>query len=276
MKNNFADLLTANFRDNGHLPLVGNLSSKLASFFSVGVYAVALVTFIVSFVSYSTFDSLKNQVTTISTTPGSNCILLSTYTAAYSHTLGQNAQDPVSIAITSFGSLVASNLYLGIDQIQYLKVYFLTYDACVNAFASNPYSISTVSLSKGPGTCYVGIFVFNINFLLNAGFTPAANVDICPSISVSNVTEAVFSVFNGNVMCSPFKNNPPYQCTTLQPLPTLNILSQSLALTTSAIAALFFVAALLVKVRAKPEPPVTKLDSVSSEIHDGRGGDRYV
>ena len=106
MKNNFADLLTANFRDNGHLPLVGNLSSKVASFFSVGVYTVALVTFIVSFVSYSTSDSLKSKDVTISTTAGSNCILLSPYSATYSSGVIQ-AGDPVSNAISSFNILYA-------------------------------------------------------------------------------------------------------------------------------------------------------------------------
>lgn len=131
-------------------------------------------------------------------------------------------------------------------------------------------------MGVGP-ICYISILAYNIGFEVSG--QPSTLDPIAPScaqVSHPKVIEALYSTFNADVMCSPFKNYPPYQCTSLQPLSPLAILSQSFALTTTVIAVLLFVAALLFKARVMPEPPVTKLDSVSSEIHDGHGGDRSV
>ena len=275
MKNNFADLLTANFRDNGHLPLVGNLSSKVASFFSAGVYAIALVTFIVSFVSYSTFDSLKNQVTSISTTPGDNCIIISAYSATYVNTQvlsGNIIPDAIFNFNKAFdsGSVIAP--YTGgrwTTSVQYSKMYFATYDACVTAFSTNPYVFGRFNFgSLDPSACYMSYSAFNIDFEVTGTISSADKSAPCSQMVLPDIINELYTIFNANVMCSPYQNFPPYQCTTLQPLSPLAILSQSFALTTTVIAVLFFVAALLFKVRAKPEPPVTKLDySADNGIH---------
>lgn len=61
--------------------------------------------------------------------------------------------------------------------------------------------------------------------------------------------EQISSYFTPNIVCLPFKKLPPYQCTSKESLSTLTILSQSFALTTTAIGVLFFTLALLVKFR---------------------------
>ena len=275
MKNNLADLLTSNFRDNGHLPLVGNLSSTVASFFSAGVYAVALVTFIVSVVSYSTFDSLKNQVTSISTTPGDNCIIISAYSATYLSTrafTGNIVRDAMVnfdklFDATPFPNPIAS--YTGgrwETSIQYLKMYFATHEACIAAFSTTDPYVFRGSSSVVGNECTMSFSKYNVDIDV-LGVTANPN-DPCGQISLPVVIDKLYSVFTADVMCSPYQNFPPYQCTTLQPTSTLAILSQSFALTTTVIAVLFFIAAFQVKARAKPEPPVAKVDySADNGIH---------
>ena len=279
MKNNLADLLTSNFRDNGNLPLVGNLSSKVASFFSAGVYAIALVTFIVSFVSYSTFDSLKNQVTSISTTPGDNCIIISAYSATYLSTRAFTG-NIVRDAIVNFDKLFDApapsnppNPLVSLTggrwetSVQYLKMYFATYDACIAAFSTTDPYVFRGSSSVVGNECTMSFSKFNADIDV-LGTTSSSSADPCTQISVDVVKNKLYSVFTADIMCSPYQNFPPYQCTTLQPTSTLAILSQSFALTTTVIAVLFFIAAFQVKARAKPEPPVTKLDySADNGIH---------
>ena len=270
-----ADLLTSNFRDNGNLPLVGNLSSKVASFFSAGVYAIALVTFIVSVVSYSTFDSLKNQVTSISTTPGDNCIIISAYSATYLSTRAFTG-NIVRDAIVNFDKIFDAPPLNPIapdsggrweTSIQYLKMYFATHEACIAAFSTtDPYVLRGSKVGR-PQECNMSFSKFNVG--IDVLGTSSTNVnDPCSEMLYSVIIDKLYSVFTADIMCSPYQNFPPYQCTTLQPISTLAILSQSFALTTTVIAVLFFAAAFQVKARAKPEPPVTKLDySADNGIH---------
>ena len=72
-----SDFLISNYRDNGSLPLTGHISPKTGSYFGAAIYVLAAVTFAIIYWSYTAFDSLKTTNTYISTTGGTNCIILS-------------------------------------------------------------------------------------------------------------------------------------------------------------------------------------------------------
>lgn len=189
---------------------------------------------------------MKTPVTYISTTPGDNCKILSDF----SLTFLVSANSAISKVISSFN--LVTGITPSIEGVQYYQSYFSTYEQCLSSLTGDPLTceFSFDGLEGYLASC-------SNNFGISCYGFPT-------TVNDSSATNLVNKFLVSAVLCEPFKSIPPYQCTSLQPLSTLNILSQSFALTTTAIGVLFFASVLFVKFRPARGDPMLWFETIYS------------
>lgn len=250
------DLLTITYRDDGDLPLVGNISKGKAYFVGAAIYGIAMVAFMRTVVSYNIFDSLKTEVVTISTTnTGPNCKILSSVTHTYNinGSPSLDANPLITFIKETSHSFCGSDEYNTI-QFDYNLVYFTSYDQCLETVNIQPVISDCVAVScPGPyGPCYrcplygnggISITIFWLQNIATQSHTTPSTPP-CFNSTGDNIP------LTPAIVCSPYKNYPPFQCTTLEPLSTFNIVSQGLSIATTTIGVLFLLTSLWFKQRS--------------------------
>ena len=118
-----SDFLVSNFRDNGSLPLTGNITPKTGIYFGALIYGIAVVCFATSYWAYTAFDSLKTTNIYISTTGGPNCIILSQFRATFTFT--SSGEIGTALAKLRQAGLAGYDFPF---QVSYSGVYFSSFD----------------------------------------------------------------------------------------------------------------------------------------------------
>ena len=210
------NFLLSKYRNSDSLPLVGNITPSKGVGFSSAIYVLAAVAFAMSFYSYTAFDALKTATATISTTSGSNCKIISSFTASF----GPQQKFPFIIGDPRILFSPGQTLLF------YNQSYFSSYSDCVHAVASG---FKVVSRNDGYGNYYMFIVAS-----MSIGPFPS-NTDAPYILSLLNKFLIPAS------LCEPFLNFPPYQCTDMVQLSYLSITSQSFAFASAIIGILFVV-----------------------------------
>ena len=230
--------MSSSFRNLAALPFVGTASEAKIFRACVVVYSLALCVFISSTVAYSSMDSLKQErvVTSIEPVAGMDCKMLTPIRLTVDTGLAASkflasdgnggtcagvafpAQSPASLNFVYngyFESLAECQRHINL-QITSVTA-GTSSDGAV--FESDSGAESKISLMFPGG-------------LNGCGFT----------------TETLYSFVETHLpninqrLCSPWESNSPYQCTEMETLSLLSIASQSLAIATSALSLLVFLA----------------------------------
>ena len=147
--------LLSKYRDNDALPLIGNITPTKLIGFSSAIYVVAAVAFAMSFYSYTAFDALKTSTTTISTTGGSNCVILSPLNAVYTTaSVGEPGPALNKMTNSPLAQCFADCYCLtGISKakVNYESAYFSSYDNCVTAIGDGVKLVITSTRLKHNG-----------------------------------------------------------------------------------------------------------------------------
>lgn len=227
---------------------VGDLTKERASKFALaGYFAMGLV-FVVSVSSYSLFDSLKNQVTTISSeNSGASCEMISAVSTTkdlrnYLDMTDFNSKYNSEFVTTAGCHTTTGGSISGIGELEFNNAFYLTLDDCRNSVAK-----ATWNVSRGWTDGYVWYYLDNMpsSFgVTNVIFE--GNEIYCSSTYLPSNDEFLnFMIAKGfqstliDGICDSFVSNPPYKCTKFQTKSYVEILSQSFAIATTFIAVFF-------------------------------------
>ena len=214
--------MTSVFKDTGDLPFINKRSEANIRKASHLLYLLVGAVFVMSCVLYYTVDTLKRPLTSISATPvpGAPCKMLTKVTTTtpldISHTLF--APCGIDASKVSDLDLVQNGFFASHANFQVVSV---NVTQTVADYPSTRRWDYTTSTGTG-GIVTLKLFTLLVTYdVASCPYTPESLTTLIKT-KVPNINELI---------CKPWENNPPFECTTFETLSFFSILSQSFAIT---------------------------------------------
>jgi len=222
--------MTSVFRDIGNLPFIGRRSERNVFKASILLYLLVGTVFVMSCILYYTANSLKKEVTTISVTPipEQPCQMLAGVNTKTTLISNMIVFSPCSYTLGQINSvnLVQNGYFANFADCQKIANFqVLSVDNAKGSFVTStgPDRIVTVEFPiMAPGSC---------------SFTTESLYTLITT-QVPNINELI---------CKPWADNPPFQCTTFETLSFLSIISQSFAISSGVFTALVYITKLVLQ-----------------------------
>jgi hypothetical protein len=277
------------FRDLEALPLAGRVSERDAARASLLSYGAGGIVFLLSMLAFYFLGSLQVVTSEISVSPipGAACKMLNM--APKSRSIGVDAFRIVSgpsASLTSCLVLLPSpstpfcpcpqGIYsdaTSSTKLAYDSVYFSSYEECL---ASLDYSCEVIN---DPALWY-NYVIPPVNYAIRCNFTHSGTISYStydpaggtyaafftsrgvgtPEECIkqvptgAQVADAFRAGFPPSYICEPFKKNPPYICAVSNRLSPLQMVAQSIALSTNVMVAIGILLVAVFKARKQPLP----------------------
>jgi len=260
------------YKDGQVLPNGFNISNREAGIYYLIINILGLTAFIISFIAYSQFDSLKSKVISIEATyAGDNCRFLVRYTENYG--LSKNLSEKFYSTIISApyntrqtfvsGSTTMSRVYPndGVEvYLEYQNAFFDNYNECL----SNKFTCSQVQSYEYTGQLHSSTYGLSSPFYdapsIHCHYTDDDRIrvadlvmgdgtgnDVATQVPYTSdmLTTEINTLLPSEEVCKPFLDNPPYQCAQYEELSALSVLSQSLSIASGIVWALVTLSSLL-------------------------------
>ena len=284
------------FRDLDALPIAGRVPERDAVRASVLSYVAGASVFVLSMLAFYFLGSLQVTTSEISTSQvtGASCKMLSAETsnrvvdgmAVLVALTGHDGQGSCLVQpspSTPFCPCKSMTGFTSFQQltISYKSTYFPTYDACISSIAVNcnsaamgasliseGYSISCNFTADGSisyqsadpltgshldfylSSTYGGLF-YGGPFLVPSCSKPVPTVQQLSSIYAQTVSPST--------ICAPFFTNPPYLCSVSSRLSPLQMVAQSVSLSTNAVIFLGMIFAAFFKSRQSQQAAPSRI-----------------
>jgi len=228
--------MSTSFRNLAALPFVGAASEAKILRTCVIVYSLALCVFIGSAVAYSSLDSLKREKVVVSIAPisGMDCKMLAPVRLTVDTGLAAAA------FLTSNGGKCSGVQFPAPSPSSLNILYNGYFESLAECQRQVNWQITSVTTGTS-GNFAVFESTTGAGSKITLSFPGGLN-------GCSFTTETLYSFVKTQLpdlnrqLCSPWENNSPFQCTEMETLSPLSITSQSLAIATSALALLVFLA----------------------------------
>jgi hypothetical protein len=270
------------FRDLEALPLAGRVSERDAARASLLSYGAGGVAFLLSMLAFYFLGSLQVVTSEISVSPipGAACKMLNM--APKSRSIGGDVFGLLT-GSTSFTMCVTppspSALFCPCPQgiysdalLNYDSVYFSTLDECLASLDYSCEVINDSTITNSATALLVRCNFTKSGEISYSSFNRASGnyaafhtltysnmllqVISCskPAPTGAQVTNAFRAGFPPSYICEPFKKNPPYICAVSSRLSPLQMVAQSIALSTNVMVAIGILLVAVFKARKQPLP----------------------
>ena len=230
--------MSSSFRNLAALPFVGAASE--AKIFRIGiiVYSLALCVFIGSAVAYSSLDSLKREKVVVSIAPisGMDCKML----APVRLTVDTGLAAATFLTSKGKGGKCAGVQFPAPSPSSLNILYNGYFESLAECQRQVNWQITSVTTGTS-GNSAVFESTTGAGSKITLSFPGGLNGCSFTTETLYSFVKTQLPDLNGQ-LCSPWENNSPFQCTEMETLSPLSITSQSLAIATSALALLVFLA----------------------------------
>ena len=234
--------MSSSFRDLAVLPFVNNVSEAKIFKICIATYTLAVLVFTGSVYAYSTAESLKLEkiVTSVEPIAGMDCTMLTSVRL----TVDSGLAGAMFLTSQGKGGKCNGVTFPAISPSSLEFVYMGYFENFAECQSQANLRITSVT----PGTSGGSVEDY-AKFESDTGTDSKISLRFPGGLHGCDFTpDTLYSFLETNLpninerLCSPWEHNPPFQCSKLEALSPLSIVSQSLAIATSALSLFVFLA----------------------------------